>query len=69
MAIDSGLSVSSYRSIYSDESRKAKVASMLNSNASTQASRPNTAEAGVGDDTEFYDTMDNPIFAKNYDEK
>eukprot|EP00972_Heterocapsa_arctica_P087758 12942095-Heterocapsa_arctica.AAC.1 len=35
----------------------------------TQKSRPNTAEAGVGDDTEYYDIMDNPIFAKDYDEK
>eukprot|EP00972_Heterocapsa_arctica_P039157 5767779-Heterocapsa_arctica.AAC.1 len=35
----------------------------------TQQSRPNTAEAGVGDDTEYYDIVDNPFCLKDYDEK
>ena len=58
MAVDSGLSISSYRSIYSDESRKEKVMRMLN-----------RKDVGVGDDPQFYDTVDDPIFAKQYDEK
>eukprot|EP00972_Heterocapsa_arctica_P089519 13199243-Heterocapsa_arctica.AAC.1 len=40
MAMDSGVSASSFRSIYSDDARKAKAARMLNPNAGIQASEP-----------------------------